>query len=246
MSMEFFFLIVACAVAAQAIYNGIKHRRAEAKLTRALATVNGEVSAFVLMGVDLRSGIAINRNATAVCLAGGNWINPEVFEPRDVLSAEVYIDGECETKTSRTSQVGGALVGGILLGGVGMILGGLSGKKRSERKVSSIELRVTVNDTNNPLHDVRLLDKELSRNSAQAKRIIERARTVHAQIAVMIKRADSADREVERQEMLALQSPKTQVPTLSIADELRKLLDLKLSGDLSEAEYAALRERLLA
>lgn len=228
-----------------AIGKSVKERHFENKLSRALSRVNGQPSASSLMSADCRAGIAINSDGTAICMAGGNWINTEVFTASEVLSAELYIDGECETRTSRTSQIGGALVGGLLLGGVGVIVGGLTGRKKSHRMVSSIDLRVMVNDTHNPLHEVRLLGREQSRNSPQVKKIIDSARAFHARLDVMIKRADREDREAERRESLALQSKQAAAPSLSIADELRKLGELKASGDLTEAEYQTLRARLI-
>lgn len=238
------FLIVLVGIVAVA--KSIKERHSENKMTRALAHVNGQPSAAVLMSANCRAGIAINREATAISMAGGNWINTEVFEASDVLSAELYIDGECETRTSRTSQAAGVLVGGLLLGGVGLVIGGLTGKKKSRHMVSSIILRVMVNDADNPLHEVSLLARELRKDSPQAQKLIDTARTFHAKIDLMIKRADRADQMAERTAAHANQDKRLGAPMLSIADELRKLVELKNSGELSDAEYQTLRARLFA
>lgn len=241
-----FLLLIICAVALCAALKNQARRRAEATLVRSLAVVNGQGSAHVLVSFDKRAGIAIGHDAKSICLAGGNWINAEVFDVAEVFAAELYIDGECETSTSRSSQIAGAAVGGLLLGGVGMIIGGLSGKKKTNRKVSSIEIRVTVDDVNNPLHDVQLLSREISRNSPEAKRIMEEARLFHAHLDVMIKGADQASRNAERRRLLEAQISMTNAPTLSIAGELRALSELKVAGELTEAEYQSLRTKLLA
>ncbi|CAB3696995.1 hypothetical protein LMG26690_02421 [Achromobacter animicus] len=246
MTGDQFLILLVCAIALYMYLKAQARRRAEEALVRSLSTVNGEESAHVLLSFNRRAGIAISRDAKSVCLAGGNWINAEVFDISEVLGAELYIDGECETSTSRSSQIAGAAVGGLLLGGVGLIVGGLSGKKKTNRKVSSIEVRVVVNDTNNPLHDVPLLQRETSRNSPEAKRIIEEARLFHAQLDVLIKRADQAQREAEHQKLIEAQSARANVPALSIADELRKLTELRSSGELSHAEFQALRSKLIA
>jgi len=73
------------------------------------------------------------------------------FSYKDILESEVIIDGETVTKTSRTSQVGGAILGGIFAGGVGAVIGGLSGKTASKEKVKTIQLKIIVNDIKNPL-----------------------------------------------------------------------------------------------
>jgi hypothetical protein len=233
-------------VAILVIAKSVKERHIENKMTRALAHVNGQPSAVVLMSANCRAGIAINREATAISLAGGNWINIEVFKPSEVLSAELYIDGECETRTSRTSQAAGALVGGLLLGGVGVVVGGLTGKTKSRRMVSSIVLRVMVNDTDNPLHEVSLLAREQPRESPQVQKLIDNARTFQAKIDLMIKRADREDQAADRREVPENRMNSIGTPALSIADGLRKLVELKNSGELSDAEYQPLRSRLIA
>lgn len=43
-------------------------------------------------------------------------------------------------------QIGGVVVGGLLLGGVGAIIGGLSGKTETSGKISRIDLRLIVNE----------------------------------------------------------------------------------------------------
>jgi hypothetical protein len=75
----------------------------------------------------------------------------KIFSYRDILESEVLEDGHSVTKTSRSSQLAGTLVGGLLLGGVGAIIGGLSGKKTTHKKVTRIELKVVVNDTSHPI-----------------------------------------------------------------------------------------------
>lgn len=68
----------------------------------------------------------------------------------DILKVELKEDEIPINVTSRTSQIGGAIVGGALAGGTGAIIGGLSGKQIQKRTVSSIKLIVTVDDLNRP------------------------------------------------------------------------------------------------
>src|SRR5690625_2106720 len=53
----------------------------------------------------------------------------------DIIESEVVVDSHTITKTARGSQIGGAAVGGVLLGGVGAIIGGLSGGTGSFEQV---------------------------------------------------------------------------------------------------------------
>lgn len=74
-----------------------------------------------------------------------------------ILSSEVIIDGETITSTSRGSQIGGALVGGAVLGGVGAVIGGLSGKTKSNEQVKSIDIKLTINDLEQPIYKINFL-----------------------------------------------------------------------------------------
>lgn len=117
-----------------------------------------------------------------------------VIEYSDVLSSEVFIDGNSISKTSRKSQLGGALVGGVVLGGVGAIIGGLSGAKTSSEMVSKIELRIIVNNTEKPIHDLKLLQTETKKNSSSYDEALAKVRHWHGILEVAIKHSDSIDR----------------------------------------------------
>jgi hypothetical protein len=46
-------------------------------------------------------------------------LTTRIISYRDLLSSEIFEDGTTITKTVRSSQVGGGLIGAIALGGVG-------------------------------------------------------------------------------------------------------------------------------
>lgn len=76
----------------------------------------------------------------------------------DILLSEVIIDNTTVTSTARGSQVASALVGGAILGGVGAIIGGLSGKTSSIENVKKIDIKLTLNDLNDPISKINFLD----------------------------------------------------------------------------------------
>ncbi len=75
---------------------------------------------------------------------------------KDILQVEITEDSESVTKTKRGSQVAGATIGGLAFGGVGAIIGGLSGQQEHKEKVRQIGLRFVVNDTHNPVREIIL------------------------------------------------------------------------------------------
>jgi hypothetical protein len=198
-----------------------------------------------IMGNNGDTGLAVDEERKKICLVknevGG--INLKTISYRDVLSSEIFVDGETVTRTARGSQIGGALLGGLALGGVGAIIGGLSGKTRSSEKVKRIDLRITVNDTKSPLHDINFMDTEGKTDGIVYKMAMDQARHWHGLIAVLIKYADSQDVSENKP---ALSESADISSNRSIADELSKLSDLRDKGLLTDAEFIAQKQKLLA
>ena len=97
-----------------------------------------------------------------------------------------------KTKTSRSSQIGGALVGGVLLGGVGAVIGGLSAKtvSTSEQLENSIELLIRINDTQNPVWSIPFLSVQQPKTSILYTSGKEGVTTWHALLGVLMAQED--------------------------------------------------------
>ncbi|MGR3914872.1 MAG: SHOCT domain-containing protein [Gammaproteobacteria bacterium] len=178
---------------------------------------------------------------------------------RDILSSEILEDGETVTKTSRGSQIGSALIGGLAMGGLGAaigglagilggtaaVVGGLTGSTKSTEKTSKIALMITINDVSNPVHYVMLLDDGSAhkKTSSAYKDAMGDAQKWHGKIKVLIHQADQEDR---RQEKETAAKTVAIVPQESLADQLEKLGDLRDRGILTEAEFASQKAKLLA
>ena len=211
-----------------------------------------------VIGIDLKSGIAVDEGRKKICLIKQIIkdievdlpsfqdylsIELEVISFRDILSSEVYVDGETVTKTARSSQLGGSLLGGLVLGGVGAIIGGLSGTKTSSNKVNRIDLRITVNRTENPIHDINFMNIISEKNESVYNHTMEQVRHWHGLMEVIIKRADSEDDAKQRE--LTEKAPKL-ISTGSVADELAKLGELKKQGLLTDEEFLSQKAKLLS
>ena len=183
------------------------------------------------MGCAGESGIAIDEQRQKVAIISNklNTVTVKVFSYRDIFSSEIFEDGSTVTRTSRTSQLGGALVGGILLGGVGAIVGGLTAKTK-QGNVEKVVLRLVVNDTQAPIHDITFQNIEASKGGIINQLAMEQVRHWHGIIEVLIKRADMEDKNSSHQ-------INQTAPQSSVADELKKLAELHSAGVLSLEEW---------
>ncbi|MCY9156205.1 immunity protein [Bacillus haynesii] len=74
-----------------------------------------------------------------------------------IIESSVSLDNETVSKASRGEQISGAAIGGVLAGGVGAIIGGLSSGSKQVTMVKSITMKITVDDFKNPVHYIDFL-----------------------------------------------------------------------------------------
>ncbi|AJA41360.1 putative immunity protein [Geobacillus virus E3] len=107
-----------------------------------------------------KSGIEINENDKLIrifYLDQNEEIKSKIYHFSDLIESEVKIDNQSVLKTSRSSQLVGAAVGTVVAGGIGAIIGGLSGSKTQNEYIKNIDLCVKVNDFNTPLFKISFL-----------------------------------------------------------------------------------------
>ena len=119
-------------------------------------------------------------------------------------------------------------------------MGGLSGSKRSSGKINSVSLRITINDTKRPLHDIILMDGKTRKAGVSA---MEQARHWHGLIAVIIRAADIDDAQ---QNVIKKAAEAESTSRVSLADELLKMSDLRDKGILTDEEFSLQKQKLLS
>lgn len=193
--------------------------------------------------------IMVDENAKKLCIAEVSETNgkSEVYDYKDILESEIIEDGQTVTKTSRSGQIGGALVGGVLAGGVGAIIGGLSAKQTSDNEVNRVDLKIIVNNTKSPLKLVNFTTADvpdfngknipMKKDDLKYKEAMKKANHWHSLISVLIRQADNEEKK---------ETSSNSVSNLSTADEIRKLLDLKNDGILTEEEFNLQKQRILS
>lgn len=175
------------------INSSLKSKRKKTLINSHLNKVQEFTPSQVLLNSDITNGIAVDNNREKICIfsiSKKNKISSSIYHSQDILSVEIIEDGDCITSTARGSQVAGLAIGGVLLGGVGAVVGGLSGKKKESKKISQVDLNVTINKLSNPINTFSLLTLPSFRKSEPYKTAIESAKKWEAIIAILIKRAD--------------------------------------------------------
>lgn len=193
---------------------------------------------------DYDSMIALDEDNRKVAFISSKGIVYKIVNYKDILESHVVEDGISITKTSRGGQIGGALLGGFIAGGVGAIIGGLSSEKRTSDKVKKIELKIIVNDTDKPVQTITFLkgenDKMFNKDTHEYKYAISQAEHWQSLMSVIIKQAD----EEEKQSKKGIKESNNNF--YSTADELKKLVDLKNNGILTEEEFNQQKQKLLS
>lgn len=165
--------------------------------------------------------------------------NLKIFNYADVLEVEIIEDGETITKTSSSSQIGRALIGGVMLGGAGAIIGGLSGTKKNIDKIKSLDLKLIINDTTSPVRTINIWKSKNgeSKESIAFKTAYANANEWFSLFKVIINQAnDNTDISEKKDDTLI---------KLSVADELKKLKSLVDDNILSNEEFEEQKKKLL-
>lgn len=251
--MEVFLILVSIVLFAVAIYSFKLRNRFEGKLSN----IKDFTASQQYISTDYAVGISVDEQKKKVAIFTNTLLRigaePIIFTYKDILSSEILEDGSTITETSRTSQAGGALLGGILLGPLGAVVGGLSGKAVSTSQINSIDLVITVNDTSNPIYTINFLDNKVKKDSMVYNYAITQARRWHSIINLLIKKANEEDNkkaqitEVTNVVVSGLNKVENKPTTgVSLSQELANFRKLKEDGVLSDEEYKIAKMKVLS
>jgi low affinity Fe/Cu permease len=215
-----------------------EYARRQSKNSYAFSKVEGFSSTQKYESPDKKQILSIDENSNRLCFVDFGK-ESKVYKYKEILQSEIIEDDVSVTKTSRGSQIGGAVIGGLLAGGVGSIIGGLSGESKTMDEVKKIELQIVVNDTKNPIVTVTFMDKPytIEKSEDTYKNSYNTANHWQKLISVLIKQADEEDKKKEQ--------TKFNRSTSSITEELTKLANLKKEGYLTKEEFDIQKEKLL-
>lgn len=206
-----------------AISNEILLNEKLSNITGLIKSINivGQLSRYILVIDDINREIIYTDNSI---IKRVNY--------SDIICVELIEDGNIVSSHSTTRTIGGTIVGGALLGVGGAVVGGLSGKTTTKKIITSLKVKILLNDVvnNNLMIDCfnyssiiknTDIEKDLIKYTSQAKQIVD-------VISVIIdknkhKSNDESDKYVE----------------------LRKLNSLKDDGIITVAEFEVQKSLLL-
>ena len=90
----------------------------------------------------------------------------QIYNAQDIISCEVLEDEDSIIKTSSSSILGRSIVGGVLTGGVGAIIGGVTAGKTTKQIVNSVKLRIVTSNLDSPINDFTFLNVSTKKASS--------------------------------------------------------------------------------
>lgn len=151
-----------------------------------------------------------------------------VYNYSDIVDFELLEDGE----SISSGGLGRALVGGAVFGGVGAIVGGVTGKKKTTGVCSSLKLKITLNNINHPVVYVNFIEAATKKDGLVYKNVYKLAHECLAVLEVIC-----------NQQQPVAEAPIQQ--NSSIADEILKYKNLLDMGAITQAEFDEKKSELL-
>lgn len=158
-------------------------------------------------------------------------IGGDIFSYDNLLSFELLEDGQSITK----GGLGRAVTGGLLFGGVGAIVGGVTGGKKSKGICNSMKLRVSLKNAHTDVVYINFITTQTKTSSFTYKRAQDSAQKCITALETINDVNQSSHAE----------NTTTIVQTSSAADEIVKFKTLLDQGIITQEEFNAKKKELL-
>ena len=156
--------------------------------------------------------------------------NPTLFRHEELAHFELLEDGN----SVASGGLGRAAVGGILFGGVGAVVGAVTGEKVTKKVLTSLEIVIILNNPYRKKITVNCMgmDKNVKSGSMMYKQYMQEAHNLMMFLHGIKARANTTSISNESTEA-------------SVADEILKFKQLLDIGVISDEEFAAKKKQLL-
>lgn len=156
-----------------------------------------------------------------------------------IVEVETLKDGLQTSSTNRGSQVLGAAVGGVALGGVGAIIGGLSGSKTSVSGTKRLSIRITVDDLEKPIHELVFYEDFTNKGGQVANFTAQEESKKMAEFVALLNTAIRKADESRQDAIPQQKKPET------MTEQISELWKLKEAGALTKKEFDVQKARLI-
>lgn len=153
-----------------------------------------------------------------------------VYNYSDIIDFELLEDGDSISK----GGLGRALVGGVLFGGTGAVVGGVTGKRKNKSICNSLKIKVTLNDINNPVVYINFITTPTKKDGFVFKTIYKEAHECLSVLQLICNEQEKDDSPIINN-----------IQANSNADEIKKYKSLLDEGILTQEEFDAKKKELL-
>ena len=171
----------------------------------------------------------------------------EIINYSDIIEVSYEENGSQLYTKSAGRTIGGAIVGGVLMGGAGAVVGGLSGASKQNKEIKNMDIKILLRSTSRTscvLH-FKDVDRVLKTKKEDDRKLYEtylkNANQAKDVLSVIIDNA----KQVSTPTAQPIAQPVVAPASSSVADELAKLAKLKADGILTDEEFQAQKSKLL-
>lgn len=159
-------------------------------------------------------------------LFGGTQMMPYSM----ILDYELLEDGSSVTKGG--ASIGRAAVGGFLFGPAGLIIGGVTGKRKQKDFCTTMQIKITLNNPQTPTAYIKFITSKTKKSGVAYKAACKNAQEVLSLLNVITNAPET-------------ETSATATATISPADEIKKYKELLDSGAITKEEFEAKKKQLL-
>lgn len=211
----------------------------------------------VIISTDGLIALALSTTKLQVYSVSGQEAQCKDIAPSGLSSVQLLVDDESVLTTTGTTELGNAIVGGLLFGGVGAVVGGIVGQNTTAQRsiIRKLEIKLAPSSVAVDPIRVQLLDSPIDSKSPKLLQLRANAENWIDWLTAFMASAPSQRTKRESGKSRSPRPAKAKaesdvgspgvVTGASVADELSKLHALKEAGAITAAEFESFKSALL-
>ena len=203
-------------------------------IRKMIAVKNNDQSAVANFEATKKVGILSFDDNTQTFLINQPGKIPDLYRYNQIVDFELLQDGESITK----GGLGSAVVGGLLFGGVGAIVGGITGGKKTKSICKSLQIKITFRDSVRATEYLSFLASATKTSSFIYKNAYKSAQDTLSALQLAVDMVNTKAAEAPASTPALAQG-------ISGADEILKYKNLLDAGIITEEEFKAKKAQIL-